>query len=282
MAEAIFAEPGERAGASAPPVAVAAPTPISVHMFGPFRLVAQGRIVDGPSRGAARDLLAFLVDQPARAVRRERVVDLFWGEAPARGRAALSTTLWRLSKACEHTPLAIRSTDEMVWVEGARADRHDLADALAAARAARNTSDSLDGAVRAALEGTLSACEGDYLEGCEMDWALAEREAARDQRLDAMRYLADDALARERPHAALRWVRAALAADPYGEALHHRLMELYVRTGRRARAILHYERLRDLLASELGMAPQPETTALRNRLISRGETRVRIEPLSPR
>ncbi|MEZ4679915.1 MAG: BTAD domain-containing putative transcriptional regulator [Caldilineaceae bacterium] len=54
-----------------------------------------------------------------------------------------------------------------------------------------------------------------------------------------------------------------LAHDPLDEALHQQLMTAYARQGLRAEALRQYERLQGLLASELGVDPLPETTALR-------------------
>ena len=244
----------------------------AVNLFGPFRMVSDGKIMMGPTKGCTRDLLIYLLHSIGQVIRRDRVAEIFWNGSTQRNRASLSTALWRLNKAVSKvTPLRIEATDDFVWMEcdtALRLDRDILQRCVAEAQRVRRHSHVLSDDLRQSLEDAVTACQGDYLEGCDMAWAANERDAATELQLNAYRYLADDARAAECGHAAIRWVQAGLDLDPYHENLHHMLMELYVATGRRGRAILHYESLSALLKDELGIAPQEATTTLRNRLIA--------------
>ena len=50
--------------------------------------------------------------------------------------------------------------------------------------------------------------------------------------------------------------------DPYRERSHRALMRAYAATGNRAKAVAAYHEFRELLASEVGTDPEPETEAL--------------------
>jgi DNA-binding SARP family transcriptional activator len=60
--------------------------------------------------------------------------------------------------------------------------------------------------------------------------------------------------------------RRVLAADPLREEIHRELMSAYHDAGQSAQAIRQYEVCRDVLRKELGIAPEPETQALRSSL----------------
>jgi DNA-binding SARP family transcriptional activator len=56
--------------------------------------------------------------------------------------------------------------------------------------------------------------------------------------------------------------QALLNADPLLEEAHRELMRAYALQGERGLALRHYQSLVELLQSELGVRPSPETTAL--------------------
>jgi predicted ATPase/DNA-binding SARP family transcriptional activator len=66
------------------------------------------------------------------------------------------------------------------------------------------------------------------------------------------------------PHAQ-RWVRL----DPLHEPAHRQLMQLYAQSGQQAAALRQYELCRQTLANDLGVAPEPETSELYERIRGR-------------
>ncbi len=62
--------------------------------------------------------------------------------------------------------------------------------------------------------------------------------------------------------AAIPYARRWLALDPLHEPAQRCLMQLYAQGGQRAAALRQYEECQRLLAAELGVAPEKETTAL--------------------
>ncbi len=64
--------------------------------------------------------------------------------------------------------------------------------------------------------------------------------------------------------------RQAISYVSLLEAAHRELMRCYARQGERGQALRHYQSLVELMRDELGAPPDPETTALFERL-QRGE-----------
>src|SRR5262249_59274602 len=61
---------------------------------------------------------------------------------------------------------------------------------------------------------------------------------------------------------ALQWARRAVAADPFDEETHHRLIRLLLAAGQVEAAREHYEQAEDRLLQELGAGLAPEIRAL--------------------
>ncbi len=59
----------------------------------------------------------------------------------------------------------------------------------------------------------------------------------------------------------------SVALDPLREASHRQLMQLYAEAGERSLAMRQYEICREALGSQLGVAPEAETEALRRQLL---------------
>ncbi len=106
--------------------------------------------------------------------------------------------------------------------------------------------------------------EGVEYADCEVfnEWLLFERERLVQIRLEA---LAASMAKLERQGdvlAALSLARARLQADPISEIAHRDLIRLLYLNGDRAAAMLAFERCREMLQIELGLAPLPETLLL--------------------
>jgi DNA-binding SARP family transcriptional activator len=127
-------------------------------------------------------------------------------------------------------------------------------------------------AVSPATEGALALavdrCDGVVLDGCDAHWALVDREHLTGLHLAALLTLMQCAAARAAWADALQWGRVLLVADPLNEAVHHQMIALYARAGERRRAVMQFETLRQFLRDELGVAPDPDTVALRNRILA--------------
>jgi DNA-binding SARP family transcriptional activator len=105
----------------------------------------------------------------------------------------------------------------------------------------------------------------------DADWLAPARQAAAGLLRRARRSAAAAALALDDHAAAIRFAEAALAADPFDEQACRVLMRAHHGHGEPAAALTAYERLRTLLADELGTDPAEQTRAL-HRSILRDES----------
>ncbi len=230
----------------------------AIQLFGSFALRdARGTAVPLSAK-KARALLAFLALSPHQAHPRDKLAALLWEDVPdlqartslRQALAVLRPALARLGTALEATPETISLTLPRDGLDVARFE--DLA--------AAGTPD--------ALRQAAAIYRGDLLDGLHVraagfeDWLAAERQRLREMALQALVHVLDHEIAsgewEHGVHTALR----LLAFDPLRESAHRSLMQLYARTGRQALALRQYERCRDLLRAELGLAPEPETDAL--------------------
>ncbi len=125
------------------------------------------------------------------------------------------------------------------------------------------------------LQGAVDLYEGEFLAGFSLpdsptfeEWVLLER--GRLQRLvtGALRQLADGHIERGACDDALKQARRLVELDPLQEAAHRQVMLCLARGGQRGAALAQYERCRQILADELGVKPEAETTALYEEILS--------------
>lgn len=103
---------------------------------------------------------------------------------------------------------------------------------------------------------------GDLLPACEDDWSVAVRERLRRLAVELLAGLAARAAAELRDTAVLRHARRLLAIDALHEPACRLLMDALVRRGERSEALRVYDRLAADLARDLGVTPEPATTAI--------------------
>ncbi|TQM44188.1 transcriptional activator [Pseudonocardia cypriaca] len=103
---------------------------------------------------------------------------------------------------------------------------------------------------------------GDLLPACDDDWTVAERERLRRLAVDALARLAGRAAARRDDPVVVEHARRLLMIDPLHEPGCRLLMEALVRRGERSEALRVHDRLAAGLARDLGVTPEPATTAI--------------------
>jgi DNA-binding SARP family transcriptional activator len=250
---------------------------LAVRMLGPLQ-------VDGAHRLGPRDfggikprqLLEILLAARGRAVPKERLAELLWGDAQPRDAfATLETYVSGLRRRLGQTAA---SSDGLVVTEtGAyrfAVDRVDLDldrfdDLLARAEAATGA------ARRRLLETALGLVRADLLEDEPYatwleDLRAEYRERVAQARLDA----ADAAFADADFGAGLAHAQRVLAGDPLDERAHRLVMLSLYASGRRHAALQAFDRCRAVLRDELGVDPLPETHALHTAIL-------REEPVGP-
>jgi two-component SAPR family response regulator len=122
------------------------------------------------------------------------------------------------------------------------------------------------------LENAVKLYEGDLLEGHYCDWALRERERLRCCYLDCLYYLMRYFSSSANIPQALLYGQEILRADPLREDVHRQMMRLFDADGQRSCAVRQFHLCREVLRTELGIPPMPETELLYRELIgSEGE-----------
>jgi predicted ATPase/DNA-binding SARP family transcriptional activator len=253
------------AGDQAGPPAAPAGEALRLRLLGQATVHLADRLLTPADWGYAkpRELLCLFASSPPLA--REQIGLALWPELTERQlRNALHSALRQLRRTLGDGGW-IGFTDGRYALDESRpldCDLRDFEQALAAARAAQPPAAALPHLRRA-----IAAYGGDFLAGsAASDWATtrrAELRRAYERALGAAgRLLVADGRVRE----AIEVYRRAIAHEPLDEAAHRALMECWAAAGQPARAMRHYEELRELLHTEVGGAPAAQTTALYARL----------------
>ena len=252
------------------------PVTFQFYIFGLPRLHIAGQPVNLPPQPAA--LCAFLVLHRQRRVTREEVQAAFWPDAsPARAQERLRRALYLLRRAiAPHTDLIVAEGAELAITPdaGLWVDYEAFEQALL--EAYRQDPPSRD-----ALERAVALYTDDLLKDTYADWALLEREHARQRFLTALRHLLTLCQQAQDWNAVTRHAHTLLALDPFQEAAHRALMRAYAATGDRSAALRQYQQCVDILRRELDTTPLPETTELYE-AIRRGHGVVAQESLTVR
>jgi DNA-binding SARP family transcriptional activator len=136
--------------------------------------------------------------------------------------------------------------------------------------AARNALDESEGMMRTghAREAwpealvALSILERGFLQGEEHRWVQQERDRIHGEHLRALELLADVTLALGEAASAVHFAKRCSDLEPFRESAYEREMRAQLQLGNRAEALRTYERLRQLLADELGVDPSPPLHAV--------------------
>ncbi len=218
-------------------------------------------------------LLGFLLLHREHVQSRERLTAILWDEVDeGRARRRLSTALWRLRRALSPP---VRCPECLLFEPGGAVGINPGSaywlDVAVLETTAGNVCTHPPGtaptAAVAALEQVLDLYQGELLPDCDADWLLPERQRLENLYLGALEWLLEHRQATGEIPAAIAVGRRLLQWDPLREDIHRTLMALYAAAGRRRQAIRHYDYCRDLLASELGVGPMPETDALYRRVL---------------
>lgn len=235
---------------------------LHIWLFDHLRVA--GRDSDPPLivRPRAQRLLAYLLLHRQWPVARGRLAFTLWPDVPepqslATLRRALSELRSALAAIDQHGAWLVVTDTSLHWNPEAPC----WLDIDAFAQAVRD-------ATPAALHQAIELYAGDLLADWEDEWIAVERERLRQLQTTALRRLIDHHRALGGYETALDLAHRALAHDPLSEAHHRDLIALLYETGDRSAALAAYDRLSDLLDSELGVEPMTKTQALRHAIVS--------------
>lgn len=219
----------------------------TLNLLGGPHVVVAGRRVPVPE--GSKRLVAF-VALNGRCVDRRQAATTLWPDVEAhRAAGNLRSAMWRLRVAdlrvlhADTCSLSLHPTLS-VDLEGVRA----WADRLVAGKP-----EAEDLNLRAVALHAL-----DLLPGWYDDWVLLERERLRHLLLQAIDALAQLLVLADRPGDAVEAALTAVSVEPLRESAQRALIDAHLAEGNRCEAWRSFGTYRDLLESELGIAPPAE------------------------
>jgi DNA-binding SARP family transcriptional activator len=252
---------------------------LEISLLGPFRVTLGGAPVTQFGADTARALLAYLALHAGVAYRRETLAGLLWPDQPeSEARHNLSQALNRLRRAIadkEATPpfldiarqtLAF-SSESNYWLDVAI-----LTEAVADSKDHRHRRLKTCSTCAQRLREAVDLYRGNLLEGFSLpsalfeEWLVVEREALHRQALGALSNLAAYHEHRGEYEQAVGYARRQLELEPWQEPAHRQVMRALALGGQRGAALAQYDACRRILAQELGVEPEAETTALYERI----------------
>lgn len=251
-------------------------TRLALFFLGPWQAQVENEPIGAFKYDKVRALLTYLAVEADRPHRREALMTMLWPELPeAAARNNLRQTLLTLREAIgdrQAEPAFLHITRAAIQFNEQSAHWQDVAafvQRLAACRQhAHRQADSCRPCARR-LEEAIALYRGPFLADFSLpdsavfeEWAVLKREWLHRQIVEALDWLIRYYERRGHFHEARRLAWRQLELDPWHEGTHRQLMRLHTLCGERAAALAQYEQCRQLLADELGVAPEGETTTL--------------------
>ena len=243
---------------------------LTVSLLGPLEVRRDGALVAIPG-GKTAEVLVRLALEPGVVVRTDRLVEDLWADAINTSRNTVQSKIARLRRALGDAPEVVSSDGGyMLEVDAADVDALAVLGETATASHLLTTGEQR----RAAdLSGSaLSMFRGELLPGANGDWADVHR-ARLDEALVTL--LETHFTARIQLGEAADVIgdlEAAVGAHPFQESLWELLVTALYRAGRQADALAAYQRVRAVLAEQLGLEPGPRLKELEQQILSHDES----------
>ncbi len=237
-------------------------------VLGPVEVRSGPRLIRVPA-GKTSELLVRLALSAGEVVRSDVLIDELWPEdATSTQRNTLQSKVARLRKALSEPDLIeTRDGGYRLAAEPATIDALSVA---ADALVARRLCDVGDDRQAATLSASaLNRFSGDILASAgDNAWVIPHRARLDEVRLSLMETNFSARLRMGSPGEIVSEVEDALSRYPYQEALWAILITALYQSGRQADALAAYQRVRTLLADELGLEPGPQLRKLEQRILS--------------
>ncbi len=215
-----------------------------------------------------RIVFAYLTAQNGRAVPRDELAELLWGEElPATWEKALRVLMTKLRAVLEQCGIdgstALTSAFgcyKLTLPAGTWIDVEAAAEAVERAEAALSAGDLAE--VRSQGSAAAAIARRSFLPGQDGNWVEERRRDLRELLVRSLKTLYDVSFMAGEYGEAVRHVEEVIELEPFRESAYRGLMEAHAAAGNRAEALRAYDRCRRLLAEELGAYPSPETESV--------------------
>jgi predicted ATPase/DNA-binding SARP family transcriptional activator len=263
---------------------------LSLSLLGPLQITLDGQPVSGFVYNKARALLAYLAIEAERPHQRDALVGLLWPELPdTAARTNLRQSLANLrdviGDASAAPPFLLITRDSIQFNPASDYDL-DAASFTALLAACKNHAHRRPERCQscaARLEQASALYRGDFLAEFTLldsapfeEWQLRQRERLHQRALDALANLANYHERRGDDEPAHHYAQRQIEFDPWREEAHCQLMRLLARGGQRSAALAQYATCRRILARDLGVEPEAETTALYERIRDGASSELRV------
>jgi DNA-binding SARP family transcriptional activator len=243
------------------------PTRMELSVLGGFTARVDDVAVTLPTR-KARALVAYLALAPQNSCDREKLSGVFWCETgKEQGLQSLRQTLFTIRKALpQNVAPVLVANARTVTLDPARI----RVDAVELESRLRDP--TLEN-----LEQVAALYRGELLDGCSLNepvfeaWLTSERSRLCELIVSALDRLAELQAEAGAVESAIQTCLRLQRMDPWAEANTRALMRLYVKQGRRASALAHYQAFARALEKELGVLPERATRALYDDISALGD-----------
>jgi DNA-binding SARP family transcriptional activator len=210
--------------------------------------------------------LGYLAANLDRWIVRDELIFALWGDAaPPDAEGALASLLSKVRRVVGQDHIAGRSTVRFIAADDTLIDLHFAIECLHRAQV-----ELAAGRAQLAWQPAhtaFSIARRTFLLGHEAPWIDEWRNRLDEVELWGLECHTEAMLAAGELLEAERVARDLVQRAPFRESGHRLLMSALERGGNRAEALRVYERLRTLLATELGAYPGPEVAAVHQRLL---------------
>jgi DNA-binding SARP family transcriptional activator/tetratricopeptide (TPR) repeat protein len=226
-----------------------------------------GSVRAGPSRAVV--LIAFLVVHAESPQPRQRIAGLFWPESTdGQALTNLRRELHHLRQVLGDEPSLVVTSRDLCWRDAntCRVDVRVFDMERKAALAAAAAGD--DGGVLRHATAALAAYRGELLPGVYEDWLLEARSVLERECVDVCDVLCAARARTGDLAGAVAVARRRVQLQPLEEVGYRTLMELQADLGDRSGAVSTYHHCASVLERELGVAPDPATRTVFQRLMA--------------
>lgn len=240
------------------------PFSVRLRTLGGFAVEMDGRTLARPqAHRKPLELLQALVALGGRTVDDSRVADALWPDAEGdAARQSLKMNVHRLR--------GLLPEGTLLWSEGKLSldERRIWIDVWALERELERLEQSTprtSSEARTLIDRVFGLYRGDFLPDSATSWAPGMRERLHNRTLRLLARAAD-AIGKSDPAEAVPIYERTIELDPLREPLYQGLMRCHLELRQPAEGLRTHQRCHDVLRRELGVAPAPETEALRQAL----------------
>jgi DNA-binding SARP family transcriptional activator len=242
---------------------------LRITLFGQFHVHHYTEALANLKNRKVQELFVYLLLHRGQQHHREHLASIIWEDATqTQSRNYLRKTIWQLQSALveldgNSSRGILQISDEWIGINPDASIDLDVAQFEEAfARTQDIPGNEIEPAAMRAVEDAIKLYQGSLLEGWYQDWCLFERERLLQLYFVMLDKLMDYCEAHKEWERGVMYGSLILRCDIARERTHRRLMRLYYLARDRTGALRQFERCKEALQIELGVAPSRQTQSL--------------------